>query len=139
MKISIKKIILGIAFLSVLSPSMKAQDKKELDIVFNSIKNNDYKSLKPLLDDYVKINANIPTGMNDMVIPQVLQQLQRPDSYTVVKKEKVGSNIRFETEYVYKGKKVNRNFEFNSEGKIIDLDILGDAKTVQAKSSIDHK
>lgn len=139
MKISIKKIILGIAFLSVLCPSMKAQDKKELDIVFNSIKNNDYKSLKPLLDDYVKINANIPTGMNDMVIPQVLQQLQRPDSYTVLKKEKIGPNIRFETEYVYKGKKVNRNFEFNSEGKIIDLDILGDAKTVQAKSSIDHK
>jgi len=134
--ISLKKLILGSALMVLLSPNvLKAQENKALDVVFNSIKNNDYELLKPLLDDNVKINASIPVGMNDMVVPQVLQQIQRPESYTIIKTEKIGLNIRYATEYVYKDKKVNRNFEFNPEGKIVDLDILGDAKKVEAKAS----
>jgi len=134
--VSIKKIILGTALMLFLSPTiLKSQENKSLDLVFNSIKNNDYELLKPLLDDNVKINASIPIGMNDMVVPQVLEQIQRPESYTIVKTEKIGLNTRYSAEYVYKNKKIIRNFEFNSEGKIIDLDILGDALKVESKVS----
>lgn len=111
---------------------------KELDILFTGFKNQDYETLKPLLDDEVKISENIPVGMNDMVIPQVLAQIPVPDSYKVIKTEKIGDNQKITTEYFYKERdKRVQYFTFNSKGIVIDLDILSDATKVE--SSIGEK
>lgn len=111
---------------------------KELDILFTGFKNQDYETLKPLLDDEVKISENIPVGMNDMVIPQVLAQIPVPDSYKVIKIEKIGDNQKITTEYFYKERdKRVQYFTFNSKGIVIDLDILSDATKVE--SSIGEK
>ncbi|GEC80166.1 hypothetical protein [Flavobacterium aquatile] len=111
---------------------------KELDILFTGFKNQDYETLKPLLDDEVKISENIPLGMNDMVIPQVLAQIPVPDSYKVIKIEKIGDNQKITTEYFYKERdKRVQYFTFNSKGIVIDLDILSDATKVE--SSIGEK
>ncbi len=104
------------------------QYKQELDALFNSFKQKDYTTMKPLLDKNVKIGT-LPTGMNDAVVPQVLKQLPVPTGYKVVKETKEGANVRIYTEYQYaSGNKRAQNFVFNTDKKIVDLDILGDAQ-----------
>lgn len=108
--------------------------KKELDIIFIAFQKQNYELIKPLLDERVVINEKIPVGMNDLIIPQVMAQLPIPDSYKVIKIETIGKNKKITTEYVYKDREKPRPqyFTFNKEGNIIDLDILSDAKKVEA-------
>lgn len=108
--------------------------KKELDIIFIAFQKQNYELIKPLLDERVVINEKIPVGMNDLIIPQVMAQLPIPDSYKVIKIETIGKNTKITTEYVYKDREKPRPqyFTFNKEGNIIDLDILSDAKKVEA-------
>jgi hypothetical protein len=71
--------------------------------------------------------------MNDAVIPQVLAQLPRPESCTVVSEELHNINTRVNAVFVINGKSENRSFLFNQEGKVIEMDILGNAKTQTAE------
>lgn len=114
-----------------------AQDKdhtKELDAIFNAFKTKEYDGIQALLDPEVKIDPNIPVGFNDMVIPQVLQQLPTPVSYTVISKQKVDAGLQYTTEYKYaEGEPRLQYFVFNAEGKVTELDVLRDAKKVEAQ------
>ena len=127
-------LLLAVILLPNLSFSQQKEYKKELNAIFSAFQKQDYEILKPLLDERVKVSEKIPIGMNDIVMPQVMAQLPIPDSYTVLKTEKVGENTKISTEYSYKDRDRKRpqNFTFNKAGKIIDLDILSDAKKVEA-------
>lgn len=126
-------LIAGI-LVSNVSFAQQKDFKKELDILFTGFKNQDYEILKPLLHDEVKISENIPVGMNDMVVPQILAQIPIPDSYKVIKTETIGDNLKITTEYFYKDRDKARlqYFTFNPNGIVIDLDILSDATKVES-------
>ncbi|NMH27429.1 hypothetical protein [Flavobacterium silvaticum] len=134
MKTLITLIFASVALLTAtVGQAQENEYRKELDAVFNSFKNKNYSLLKPIVDDQVKINPNIPVGMNDMVIPQVIAQLPSPQSYKVIKTEKVGGGYKFTVEYSYKERNARlQYFTFNEKRKIVDLDVLGDATTVEA-------
>lgn len=106
--------------------------QSKLDLVFKAFHTKDYAILKPLVDANVLIDPKIPVGMNDMVLPQVIAQVPVPDSYKIIKSEKVNEGQRITTEYIYKDKTRLQYFTFNAEGKIVHLDILSDAKKVEA-------
>jgi len=131
------RTILFLIALSFLPNFSQAQQdyKKELDIIFLAFQKQNYELIKPLLDDQVKINEKIPVGMNDLIIPQVMTQLPIPDSYKIIKTETIGKNKKITAEYIYKDREKPRLqfFTFNKEGNVIDLDILSDAKKVEAK------
>ena len=114
-----------------------AQDKghaKELDAIFNAFKTKEYEGIQALLDPNVKIDPNIPVGFNDMVIPQVLQQLPVPVSYKVISKQQVDGGLQYTTEYAYADSEPRlQYFVFNAEGKVTELDVLRDAKKVEAQ------
>ncbi len=126
-------LLAGILF-SSLTFAQQNDYKKELDIIFSAFQEVDYETLKPVLDPNVKIAEKIPTGMNDLIIPQILLQLPVPDSYTILKTETIGENRKITTEYSYSGgNKRLQFFTFNKEGKVIDLDILSDASKVETE------
>ncbi|WP_415326271.1 aspartyl protease family protein [Chryseobacterium sp. MMS23-Vi53] len=100
---------------------------KALESIFQAFKNKDYEELKPLIDSNVKIGA-LPTGFNDMVIPQVLDKLPSPVSFTIKEIVAEGENERVKTSYKFADTSIDRSFLFDTKGKIIDLDILGDLK-----------
>lgn len=137
MKTTFYTRLFALVFGIVISTNVVAQKKdytKELDLIFTSFQKMDYKTLEPLLDSDVKISDKIPTGMNDIVIPQVLVQLPIPSSYTTLSKETIGTSTKITTEYSYpSGKKRLQFFTFNQEGKVIELDILRDATKVEAE------
>jgi len=118
-----------------VSQAQKQSYTKELNIVFKSLKSNDYKLIKPLLDPNVKV-GNLPQGMNDAVIPQVLTQLPKPVSFKVSSTIKEGDGTRINTVYTYADKTTrNQSFLFNAKGKIIDFDVLEGANTQTSTGS----
>lgn len=123
-------------FLLVMIGSVtKAQEnayQAKLDQVFKAFNTKDYALLKPLVDEKVLIDLKIPVGLNDAVLPQIIAQLPTPDSYRVIKSEKIDGGTRFTTEYLYKEKTRLQYFTFNSKGVITHLDILRDASKVEA-------
>src|SRR6218665_3032328 len=126
---------------SLVPNSSNAQQndyKKELDIIFAAFQQQSYELISPLLAEDVKISDKIPVGMNDAVMPQVMAQLPIPDSYKVIKIETIGENHKVTAEYVYKDREKPRPqfFTFNKEGIVIDLDILSDAKKVEASYGV---
>ncbi len=126
-----KKIALLWLLFATTSISAFAQGeayKTQLDIIFKSFQSKDYSLLKPLIDAHVKIGT-LPQGLNDAVIPQVLNQLPIPDSYKITGTAKEGANTRVNTEYHYTaGNTRNQNFVFDAQNKILEMDILGDAQ-----------
>lgn len=125
---SLAKGILLVAILISQSSFSQTKDyTKELDIIFNSFKTKNYELIKPLLDSNVKISPSIPTGMNDLVIPQVIAQVPVPDSYTVLKTEDIEGNVKVTAAYNYGTGKRFQYFVFDKNGKVTDLDILHDA------------
>lgn len=132
--------LLALILFSNLSFAQQKDYKKELDILFNAFKNKDYELMQPLLTADVKISDKIPVGMNDIVVPQVLAQVPAPDSYTIIKTETINGNQKITTEYNYTSRnKRLQYFTFNSEGKVIDLDILSDATKVEAQYNMKVK
>ncbi len=126
---------LSVLFLLMIGTVTTAQQnvyQSKLDLVFKAFNTKDYAILKPLVDANVLIDPKIPVGMNDAVLPQVIAQVPTPESYKILKSEKVDGGQRFTTEYIYKDRKRLQYFTFNAEGKIVHLDILSDAKTVEA-------
>ena len=118
----------GLGMLNVAAHAQaSAKYAKETEILFQALKTGDYELMKPLLDPMVKI-GNLPQGYNDMVVPQVITQLPKPESYTLVGEKKDGKNIRVTIEVSTGGKKESRSFVFNSAGKVVELDILGKSK-----------
>jgi len=115
-----------------LSQSQNREFKKETEIIFKSIKTKNYQSLKPLLDPAVKISDKIPTGINDIVFPQVLAQMPELISYTITKTELVGANYKVTADFKYTPKTLVHYFTFNPAGKIIEFDILSEAKKVES-------
>jgi len=126
-----KIVLLLLAGLSIINLTANAQKPtkyaKETETVFQALKTGDYELMKPLLDPKVKI-GDLPQGFNDMVVPQVITQLPKPESYTLVGEKKDGKNIRVTIEVSTGGKKESRSFVFNSAGKVVELDILGKSK-----------
>lgn len=127
-------LLVAATLFTSVSFAQEKEYKKELELLFTAFKNQDYEILKPLLDDEVIISEKIPVGMNDMVFPQVMPQLPKPDSYKVLKTEAAGDNQKITVEYHYKDRDKPRlqYFTFNSSGRVINLDILSDAKKVES-------
>ncbi|MDO5637526.1 MAG: hypothetical protein Q4G18_09785 [Myroides sp.] len=122
-------MILLLIFSVTVSAQTTTDYKTELDLIFNSFKEHDYEQLKPLLDSNVKI-GDLPTGMNDVIIPQIIEQMPTPDSYRIVASSKEGENTRIETIYtILMMPEMKRNFTFNKEGKLIDFDVMEDVIT----------
>lgn len=91
--------------------------------------------LKPLLDPQAKIDE-LPRGVNDVVVPQMLNGLPDPISYSVAGIVKEDSGTRITTTYIYAGGiSREQRFFFNTAGRIIDFDVLGDVKKVTTKSA----
>ena len=114
-----------------MTPIANAQNKvysAKMDSLFKGFMNADYNTIKPLLDDRVKM-GELPTGMNDAIVPQVLAQLPRPSSCKVTSEELRNINTKINAVFVINGKEENRSFLFNKEGKVIEMDILGNAQT----------
>lgn len=134
---NLKSMLCGMLLIALLIPNFSsAQEKKyekETETIFQSIKTKNYGLIKPLLDSHVLINSSIPKGMNDAVVPQVLAQIEVPTSYSILKTEAFGDNVKVFTEFAYPNKKVARSFVFNAFGKVVELDILSDAKKVEAQ------
>lgn len=108
--------------------------QKELDAIFKAFQEKDYELLKPLLDDKVRI-GDLPQGFNDMVLPQVLNQLPKPVSYKITDEAKEENGYRVHTEYTYESGLVRpQSFLFDSNKKIIDFDVLAGAKTMTAQA-----
>ena len=102
---------------------------KSTDLVYDAFKAKNYKMLKPLLDPNVKI-GDLPKGMNDMIIPQIIDQMPKPQNYKITKSVKEGTNTRVYTDCTLTdNEKYKWTFLFNKEGKIIELDVLGDGKS----------
>jgi predicted aspartyl protease len=99
---------------------------KEMDIVFSSLKNQDYTLLKPLLDENVKV-SELPTGMNDIVLPQVLRQLPAPYKYEITSVSAEGSNTRVSTHFYDEHRTSDHDFLFNADRKLIEMNILKNA------------
>lgn len=130
MKKNVFVLFLMMFFSLTISAQTTKDYKPELDLIYKSFKEKNFELLKPLLDPNVKI-GDLPTGMNDMIIPQIMEQFPEPTSYTVNKTVTEGDNVRIET--LYKNTMMpegfNWKFTFNKDGKIIDLDILSDVMT----------
>ncbi|RWW96719.1 hypothetical protein [Flavobacterium cerinum] len=127
-----KTVLTAILLIPILSFAQKEDYKKELDIIFETFKTDNYELIEPLIIPEVWISDNIPTGLNDQVIPLVLEQIPSPDSYKILRSEAIGSKQLITTEYHYSdGKTRLQYFTFNANKKIIKLDILRDAKKVE--------
>lgn len=125
--------ILTLALMMLFSLSISAQTKNdyktELDIIFKAFKEKNYEHLKPLLDPNVKI-GDLPRGMNDVIMPQIIEQFPEPISYTIKNTTIEGENVRIETIYtILMMPEMKRNFTFNKEGKLIDFDVMEDVIT----------
>lgn len=121
-------LIVGFATLGINSQAQTASKwAGQTETLFKSLKTGDYELMRPLLDPQVKI-GDLPQGFNDMVVPQVITQLPKPDSYTFVSEKKEGKNTRVTIEVLLEGQKESRSFVFSPDGKVIELDILGKAK-----------
>ena len=107
--------------------------QRELDIIFQALKSKDYKPLAPLLAPNVKI-GDLPQGMNDLVVPQVLAQLPSPVSYIVTGVAAESGGERVSTRYTYAGGATRpQSFLFDGQGKITDFDVLAGAGTATAQ------
>ena len=129
MKTKILTLILITIFSISISAQAKTDYKPSLDLIFKAFKEKKYDLVKSLFDSNVKI-GDLPTGMNDQIIPQIISQLPEATSYSVTKTTAEGGNVRIET--IYKTvliPEMKRNFVFNKAGKIIDFDVLAEVST----------
>jgi len=107
--------------------------QNELDIIFSALSSKEYSVLAPLLDQNVKI-GNLPQGINETVVPQVLNQLPKPINYKVVSIVIENSGDRVNTIYTYEGGKTRpQSFLFNANKKVIDFDVLSGARTMTSQ------
>jgi len=97
------------------------------EVLCSGLKSADYNVIKPLLDSKVKI-GDLPTGMNDAIMPQILAQMPKPDSYKITGEEQEGNNMRVHAVFMINGKQEQRSFLFNQNCVVTELDILGNAK-----------
>jgi hypothetical protein len=135
----LKSTLLAALLLPALSFGQENKYQKELDLIFQTFKTDDYKLLSPMLADDVFISEQIPVGMNDMVFPQVLAQIPPPESYTITSSEIKGDEQVVTTEYNYGNeRKLRHIFTFDANRKITSFDILRDAKKVETKYGLQH-
>ncbi len=116
-----------IAFFNGLTIAQQSPCATKAEILCNGFKNADYSMIKPLLDSKVKI-GDLPTGMNDAVVPQILAQMPKPDSYKIAGEEQEGNSTRIQAVFVISGEEQKRSFVFNKDCVVTELDILGNAK-----------
>lgn len=117
------KSIAILCFFISFAASAQQDFSKKVNIVFTSIKSKSYTDLKSILDKDVKI-GNLPRGMNDVVIPQVLNQMPVPAAYVIAKIETEQGGTRVRTVFDYNDKKRNHSFLFDTNGMITEMDIL---------------
>ena len=119
-------------FITNLSFAQQKDFSKELKIIFEAFQNKDYELLKPLLDSKMKI-GDLPTGMNDAIVPQIIKQLPKPSTYTVLNTVEEEGGTRVNTAYKYEiGITRPQSFKFDANHKIIDFDVLSGAQTMTA-------
>jgi len=104
-------------------------------ILFNGFKSADYNMIKPLLDSKVKI-GDLPTGMNDAVMPQILAQMPKPDSCKITGEEQEGNGTRIRAVFIINGEEQKRSFLFNKDCVVTELDILGNAKATAMETPV---
>lgn len=124
-------LIIPILLFSLLNTNMYSQEyKSALDSLFQGFKTKNYEFIKPLLDSNVKIGT-LPQGMNDAIVPQILQQMPTALSYSITGEADDPDGRRIKTTYhLEDGKDREQNYLFNSDKKVIDFDVLGDAKAM---------
>lgn len=128
MKTKILTSVLTLLFSVSISAQAKKDYGAELDLIFEAFKEQNYELMKPLLDENVKI-GDLPTGMNDVIVPQIIEQFPIPTSYEVIQITEEEDNTHIETSYDILFMEMTRSFTFNKDGKIIELDILKDVIT----------
>lgn len=100
----------------------------QLDSIFQAFRQRDYAFLAPLLTPEVVI-GQLPTGLNDLVIPQVLAQLPEPLRYVVDSTVVRGGDTRIHTTYFYAdGNARPQVFTFDARKRVTELDVLQGAK-----------
>lgn len=109
----------------------------KIDQLFDAFKNADYEAMRAMLDEKVKI-GDLPTGMNDAVVPQLLAQLPKPESYKIISLEKEGNDTRVKTVFSVNGQPENKSFLFNAAGKVIEMDILGNVHAEAVEMPVDN-
>ncbi|MNK19116.1 hypothetical protein D3C87_373340 [compost metagenome] len=122
-------LLLTMFFSLIISAQTTKEYKPELDLIFKAFKEKNYDLIKNLLDSDMKI-GDLPTGMNDQIIPQIIEQFPEPLSYTIKNTTSDGKDVHVET--VYNTALIPEftwRFTFNKEGKIIDFDVLSDVAT----------
>ncbi len=128
MKTKLLFLLCGITALTHIASAQNKAYAGKMDSLFKGFMNADYNIIKPLLDEHVKI-GDLPTGMNDTVVPQVLAQLPKPTACKVTSEELHNINTKVSAVFVINGKEADRSFLFNKDGKVVEMDILGNAKT----------
>lgn len=137
MKYVFKRLLFALFMTPVigLAQSAPTSYQPSLDSIYSAFKQRDYAFVKPMLDPNVKI-GDLPKGLNDMVVPQILAQLPEPKSYTVMEANAENDGTRVYTRYIFaNGDTAQRSFLFDKTGKITDFDILEGVKARAASVS----
>lgn len=123
-----KKLILLTALAGLLDLQASAQAEaytSALDSLFRAFKERQYALMKPILDPNAKI-ANLPKGLNDITMPQVLAQLPTPVSYTVSNAQAKGKEMHIAVEFSFAdGTREPQHYTFNAARRVVAMDLMG--------------
>ncbi|TRW25921.1 hypothetical protein FMM05_06775 [Flavobacterium zepuense] len=125
-----KKLLPLLLLLALLSCSDK--EKPDYNIQITAVKQAfEQKKIDPL-QPYLAIGYTIkglPEGLEALAIPQILQQVPAPIKYEIKSEAKEEMGTRVKALFYYAdGKPKNVDFLIAGDGKILELNIMNDAK-----------
>lgn len=104
--------------------SQTAREKQVADSVFKALETRNPSLLLPLLDDSCNI-SNLPKGMNDKIIPAILEKYPPVTGYTINSTIPEAAGIRVKLDMTYASGKTGRpDFVLNAGGRIVELIII---------------
>ncbi len=121
-----------LALLPALGKSQLTSLHTSIEQVKQALKKRDYSLLQPLLAADVKI-GDFPRGKNDLVVPQILQQLPAIDSILITSLTKQGNDTLVLLDFIRNNKHSDNQLVFNQQGKITELGILGGVRALSSK------
>lgn len=128
-------LVLLLCIPTIPSTAQRPTYQKEAELIFTAFRDKNYTLLQPLLDEQVRIGT-LPKGRNDVVVPQVLNQLPEPASFRITAIREDSGGTRVYTEYTYSsGSTRPQSFLFNQNGKITDMDVLQGTRSLTAGST----
>lgn len=125
----LKALFLTTFFLTTIAGFSQTQSKfkPQLDKVLLMFSKKDIKEIEPLLHKNYII-AGVPAGINQQLLPQLIQQLPGFDAYTIKSEKKEKNGTRINLFFTKKNaNQYNSNFLIDGNGKILELNILENA------------